>query len=1719
MCCFGRTTIFFLYVGLMLTALPALAQTHFESVAPTGNSYGVFITSSGGDVALMLGDEIAVFDQCVCVGVTVFDGTFPIVIAAWEGEPAYDLPGFVPGRSITFRVWDVDANCERTATGSPAGIFGQAPFYEGALTVGETMPHGDWVPTLRLFGADDQAMVSGLIQCATGAPFYNWSTTGNLILNDTQAANPIVSGGTPGQTASLSVTFGDGGGATPCPFVIEVVTATTPAPDPDIALLPMQIFEEAESGNETTSTLTIHNHGQQTLQADLSSSEAWLTLSQSNVTVNPNSQTELIINLDATELGTGTYLAQIDITTNDPDEPTVFIPVQFEVLSADTDGDGIPNLTDNCPNTPNPTQADCDQDDIGDVCDNTDNLPPVAMCQNIVRFLDENGQVTIAPTDVDIGSFDSCGDVSLTLDTDTFNCAQTGAQTVTLTVTDDAGLNAVCEAVVMVADTTAPQIITPCADLDTTLYVTENCEALLPDFTQNLAIVENCQTGLTVTQTPAAGTSLSPGSYAVILSVADAAGYSDNCTVVVTVVDAMPPQIQSDCSNFTTTLFADTDCQAMLPDFTTTVIASDNCSIPAVTQSPLPGTMIDFGAHTITLTATDEAGLTDVCSFTITVADTIPPQFSGIPPNQTVSADAIPQVASVDASDNCDPDVIVTFSETATGYCPTIIERTWIAEDASGNSVSASQTITVLDSDADADGICDNNDNCPFDANTDQQDANDDGIGDACTAPPVMVLQPETVERMVVEGQMTTAVVSIANMGSSALNWRTTAPTTVSKALDFDGLNDLVYVESHPDLNPGDGNFTVECWFKIGQADTTPQHLVGKGDINNGYRIFWQDGHIVFATMGVQVSVPVATNDWHHVAGVKSGSMVQLYLDGTLAALLQTGSNTAITNESPFTMGRQADVFPVQPYQGSLDEIRYWHVARTPEQIADTWQRSLSGFEPGMIAYWRCDEGIGQWLFDVTGQEHHGWLGNGLTNERPQWIVSGAAIPSPWLTVTPVLATVAEDEVVDLTLTLDAADLLPGAQTRLVQLVTNDPTQVVVNIPVNLQVTSSEVIDFSHNLTVNAATGDSVFLTFGTAADATPGFDPDYDQMAPTPQPNATYAHFSHDDLILTRDYQPPNTTVTVWPIVLHAAPGAGPLTVEWDHASLPWPGHFWLRDASGTRVNINMRTQSSLVVPANITQLFLIDSNTYFAYIETEETAIFELTAAHVDGEPLQPGEEVGVFDGDLCVGTAVFEGDYPLTISAWRATPGGVWPGFAPNHVATFRVWDGATETSSLCQAIYSQGNGTFGYQPDSIFELDCTAGCVTSTIVNTQQFNLLSLPIEPHTSEIEAVFGSLEGLEIVQTCDGRAYIPDYDINTIGHVVPGEAYLTYISGVSDHWFVPGDCFDVPPVIELLPHWWNCIGFTCDAPVAIADAMADIETQIKIVKTSTGHVWIPQLGVNTIGHMQPGLGYWLFLKDLVPDVIPFSFDCQTSASLLSENNTYPHFLPMVLDQRGNDLAESTVLSRMDVLPTGLSYPIVIDRTDFLEFLQVGDEIGVFVGEQCVGSARFGGEERLVVPTWQAVPEQGLMGFEPGQPISVAIWHDDEIIPVEADYKVGDGRFGSGPYAQVSLLPKDEGEVVRVPTETRLMQNYPNPFNPRTEIRFELAHDGPVTLTVYDVNGRLVKRLIEASFSAGSHRTFWNGERANGESVASGVYFYELQSPEGRRSRRMLLLK
>lgn len=250
-----------------------------------------------------------------------------------------------------------------------------------------------------------------------------------------------------------------------------------------------------------------------------------------------------------------------------------------------------------------------------------DKLAPNVVTKDITIYLDANGQANIADNAVDNGSSDNCTSSSnLVFSTNikSFNCSNTAAPVpVVLTVTDAKGNWATGSAMVTVVDNTAPTVITQ----DVTIYLNASGQATVTAAQVNKGSTDNCSI-------PADGYSLSKTSFdcsnvgqnAVILTVTDASGNSNNATASIMVVDNTNPTAV--CKNITVNL--GTDGQVSISAADVNNGSYDNCSIASLSIDKSTFTSAEIGSacekeFPVVLTVTDASGNTATCTSTVTV--------------------------------------------------------------------------------------------------------------------------------------------------------------------------------------------------------------------------------------------------------------------------------------------------------------------------------------------------------------------------------------------------------------------------------------------------------------------------------------------------------------------------------------------------------------------------------------------------------------------------------------------------------------------------------------------------------------------------------------------------------------------------------------------------------------------------------------------------------------------------------------------------------------------------------------------------------------------------------------------------------------------------------------------------------------------------------------------------------------------------------------------
>ncbi len=255
---------------------------------------------------------------------------------------------------------------------------------------------------------------------------------------------------------------------------------------------------------------------------------------------------------------------------------------------------------------------------------------------------------------------------------------------------------------------------------------------------------------------------------------------------------------------------------------------------------------------------------------------------------------------------------------------------------------------------------------------------------------------------------------------STGTEWNfTTGATfadTVGYTLNFDGADDFVDCGNHPALRVTGNTITIEALIQA--EDWRPNYwdgvivakdYSGGATTNYGYMLRAGNNGMLSFNIGSGSWNELNTGTglmesgtWHHVAGTYDGSMMRLYLDGELVG--ESARNITVGNASSVSLFiGESPSFRGRVFDGLIDEVRVWDIARTQEEIQANLDAELSEqyySEPGngLVGYWQLNEGEGQTVANLATEESTGVLGStmGEDSNDPAWVsIIGVVYPTP----------------------------------------------------------------------------------------------------------------------------------------------------------------------------------------------------------------------------------------------------------------------------------------------------------------------------------------------------------------------------------------------------------------------------------------------------------------------------------------------------------------------------------------------------------------------------------------------------------------------------------------------------------------------------------------------------------------------------------------------------
>jgi hypothetical protein len=199
-------------------------------------------------------------------------------------------------------------------------------------------------------------------------------------------------------------------------------------------------------------------------------------------------------------------------------------------------------------------------------------------------------------------------------------------------------------------------------------------------------------------------------------------------------------------------------------------------------------------------------------------------------------------------------------------------------------------------------------------------------------------------------------------------------------ALHFDGVNDYVDTGNAATFNVGNA-VTYEAWIS---PDTTIGGFIiakwvgGAEDIQLGFFVnkisFYL--HDVFGGIQLYSSPSVPLHQYTHIAATYDASLgiAKIYINGVFDVSRSVGSSVSNSTGNLFVGFNPVRGDFVAPFKGVIDEVRIWNIARTESEIQSTMNQSLNGNEPGLIGYWKFDEGTGSVTSDATSNQNDGTI-------------------------------------------------------------------------------------------------------------------------------------------------------------------------------------------------------------------------------------------------------------------------------------------------------------------------------------------------------------------------------------------------------------------------------------------------------------------------------------------------------------------------------------------------------------------------------------------------------------------------------------------------------------------------------------------------------------------------------------------------------------------------
>jgi len=501
-----------------------------------------------------------------------------------------------------------------------------------------------------------------------------------------------------------------------------------------------------------------------------------------------------------------------------------------------------------------------------------------------------------------------------------------------------------------------------------------------------------------------------------------------------------------------------------------------------------------------------------------------------------------------------------------------------------------------------------------------------------------------------------------------------------------------------------------------------------------------------------------------------------------------------------------------------------------------------------------------------------------------------------------------------------------------------------------------------------------------------------------------------------------------------------------------------------------------------------------YNDFVQTQDEQPVLVLLSEFDNAPVPSGWEIGIFTpGGVQSGGGVWVDGDTLGITAWGDDDNTqVVEGFVEDEEMEFRIWDNNTNVEYMAFATvitgdihWHDGDGTavelVGYQ---IYTMD---------IVLAQNWNIISINVVPPVidywtnnqgPDIQLMMAQFAGnLLLMKDEDGRFYWPAFNFCNIPFWNLQEGYKVKMSQQQQGSWTGAQIsasFDVP--IET---GWNIIAYFPTYTLSADEntnppfhVIQPIVNNVLIAKNSHGEFMLPQNNYADMPNWEEGQGYQIKVNANVVLNYPEH-----------DNNIDAVELSPVQPVIGHYGSLSNTGANMSILVSSINGFSARDDDQIAAYDASGKIVGVGTVQNGMCGLAVWGDD---------VSTEEIDGLQVGEAFTLRLWDADKEVELSLEPSALQGSLG---YETDGFANLSANAIVSVPDNFYLSNSYPNPFNSTTRISFGLPTSGRLSITVYDMAGRLIATLADKAFDAGNHSTVWNAE-----TTPAGLYMVRMQS-------------